>query len=165
MSDSLTVAANSVVHIHYTLTLDSGEVVDSSSGREPLAYLHGHNNIVPGLEEQLTGKSVGDKLKAVVSPDKGYGEHNPEGVQTAPRSAFPAEVDIQPGMQFQAQSPDGSPAMLTVTAINGDDVTIDLNHPLAGKTLNFDIEITEIRAATEEELQHGHIHGPGGQDH
>ena len=162
MSDSSTVAADAVVHIHYTLTLDSGEVVDSSQGREPLAYLHGHGNIVPGLEEQLNGRVVGDKLKAVVSPEKGYGERDPRGVQQAPRSAFPPDIDLQPGMQFQAEGPDGTPTMLTVSGVEGEEITIDLNHPLAGQTLNFDIEITEIRAATEEELGHGHVHGPGG---
>lgn len=165
MSSPLPVADGHVVSIHYTLTLASGQVVDSSEGRDPLAYLHGHANIVPGLEEQLAGRAVGDEVDAVVPPEKGYGARDPNGVQVVPRAHFPPDVDIQPGMQFQAQNEDGSAAILSVTAVAGDEVTVDLNHPLAGETLHFKVQIAEVRAATEEELQHGHVHGPGGHDH
>ena len=165
MTSSLSVSDGHAVAIHYTLTLASGEVVDTSSGREPLEYLHGHGNIVPGLEEQLAGRRVGDELDAVVPPDKGYGERDPDGVQVVPRTQFPPEVDLQPGMQMQAQNDDGTAAVLTVSKVEGDEVTVDLNHPLAGETLHFKIQITAIRTATAEELEHGHVHGPGGHGH
>lgn len=160
-----TVAPDTVVSIHYTLTLDDGELVDSSQGNDALVYLHGHGNIVPGLESQLTGRKVGDVFTAVVKPEDGYGEHDPAGVQTVPRSSFPRGVDLQPGMQFQAENEDGTAAELTVTEVDGDDVTIDLNHPLAGETLHFEVRVAAIRNATAEELAHGHVHGPQGHHH
>jgi len=165
MTSPISVADGHVVSIHYTLTLASGEVVDSSADREPLEYLHGHGNIVPGLEEQLTGRGVGDELDAVVPADKGYGEHDPAGVQVVPRDQFPPDVEIESGMQFQAQNEDGSAAILTVSKVEGDEVTVDLNHPLAGETLHFRIQVTAVRTATEEELTHGHVHGPHGHEH
>lgn len=158
------IAQDAVVCIHYTLTNDQGETLDSSAGGEPLAYLHGNGNLIPGLENALTGKQAGDKLTVKVAPADGYGEYDKELVQRVPRRSFRGIPDVRVGMQFQVQS-DGGARTVTVTHIAGDMVTVDGNHALAGQNLNFDIEITEVRAATEEELAHGHVHGPGGHHH
>ena len=158
------IAQNSVVAFHYTLTNDAGEVLDSSEGREPLTYLHGAGNIIPGLEKELEGRQAGDSLSAVVSPDEGYGEKQEQLVQEVPRDAFQGVEGIEPGMQFQAQT-QGGPLMVTVTQVEGDTVTVDGNHPLAGQTLNFAVEIASVREASEEEVEHGHVHGEGGQEH
>lgn len=158
------IAQNSVVAFHYTLTNDAGEVLDSSEGREPLTYLHGAGNIIPGLEKQLEGRAPGDKLQAKVAPEEGYGEVQPQLVQEVPRDAFQGVDDVEPGMQFQAQT-QGGPLMVTVTKVEGDTVTVDGNHPLAGQSLNFDVEIAEVREASEEEVEHGHVHGEGGHEH
>jgi FKBP-type peptidyl-prolyl cis-trans isomerase SlyD len=158
------IAQDSVVSIHYTLTSDSGEVIDSSSGADPLTYLQGHGNLIPGLERELEGKKSGDKLNVRIAPTDGYGEMDDTLVQDVPRAAFAGAPDIQVGMQFQAQSNHG-PRTVTVTKVATDVVTVDGNHPLAGKHLNFAVEIMEVRAASEEELAHGHVHGPGGHHH
>lgn len=158
------IAQNSVVAFHYTLTNDAGEVLDSSEGREPLTYLHGAGNIIPGLEKQLEGRTPGDKLQAKVAPEEGYGEVQPQLVQEVPRDAFQGVDSVEPGMQFQAQT-QGGPLMVTVTQVEGDTVTVDGNHPLAGQSLNFDVEIAEVREASEEEVEHGHVHGEGGHEH
>ena len=152
------VANEKVVYIHYTLTNQEGETLDSSSGRDPLGYLHGAGNIIPGLEQALEGKEAGEKLNVSVAPEQGYGERDEALIQQVPRSAFEGVDSVEPGMQFQAQSPHG-PMLVTVTKVETEEVTVDANHPLAGQTLNFDVEITEIRDATEEELGHGHVHG------
>ena len=159
------VEIDSVVSMHYSLTLDSGDAVDSSQGREPLQYLHGHGNIVPGLEEKLTGRKVGDKFSVKVPPETGYGEHNPDGVRQLPRSTFPQDMELQVGMVLAAEDDEGHPHQLNVVAVGDDEVTVDLNHPLAGQNLNFEIEVVAVRAATQEELTHGHVHGPGGHEH
>lgn len=158
------IAQNSVVAFHYTLTNDAGEVLDSSEGRQPLTYLHGAGNIIPGLERQLEGRAAGDKLNVAVSPEEGYGEVQPQLVQEVPRDAFQGVDNVEPGMQFQADT-QGGPLMVTVTKIENDTVTVDGNHPLAGQKLNFDVEIATVRAASEEEVQHGHVHGEGGVEH
>jgi FKBP-type peptidyl-prolyl cis-trans isomerase SlyD len=158
------IADNSVVSFHYTLTDDNGQVIDSSEGREPLTYLHGSGQIVPGLEKEMTGRAAGDQFKVDVPPAEGYGEHHPELIQQLPREAFQGVQDIQPGMQFQGHGPQGV-INVTVTKIDGDTVHIDGNHPLAGQTLHFDIAVTEVRDATAEEISHGHVHGPGGHHH
>lgn len=155
---------NTVVLIHYTLTSDSGETLDSSEGREPLGYLHGFGNIIPGLENALVGKKAGDKLKVSIPPAEAYGVREDALVQIVPRSAFGGAPDLEVGMQFQAQTPEGV-RVVTVVDVAGDDITLDGNHPLAGETLHFDVEVTEVRAATEEELTHGHVHGAGGHHH
>lgn len=159
------VDADKVVLIHYTLTDDSGEVLDSSSGREPLAYLHGKGNIIPGLESALMGKKAGEKLNVQVEPAEGYGERDEQLVQEVPRQAFENVGEVNPGMQFQAQTPQGQTRVVTVTQVADDVVTVDANHPLAGARLTFDVEIAEVRDATAEELAHGHVHGAGGHDH
>ena len=158
------IAPKSVAAFHYTLTDDAGQVIDSSEGREPLTYLHGSSQIVPGLEKQMEGREVGDKFTAEVSPEEGYGVRHDELMQEVPKEAFQGVEDIQPGMQFQGRGPQGD-INVTVQKVEGDKVFIDGNHPLAGKTLNFAIEVTDVREASAEELEHGHVHGAGGHDH
>lgn len=156
------VEKDAVVTIHYTLRNDAGETLDSSIGGEPLAYMQGNGHIIPGLENALEGKRAGDKVSVQVNPRDGYGEYD-QGLQV-PRQAFKGVSDVQVGMQFQVSTPQGA-RVVNVTNVAGDMVTIDGNHPLAGQNLNFDVEITDVRAATREELAHGHVHGPGGHDH
>lgn len=158
------ITTNTVVHMHYTLKDDSGKVLDSSSGSDPLAYLHGAGNIIKGLEKALEGKQAGDKLSVKVAPEEGYGVRDESAVQKVPRRAFQGVRDLQPGMRFTAQGSHG-PVDVTVVAVQGDMVTIDGNHALAGVTLNFEVEITKVREATPEELMHGHVHGAGGHHH
>ena len=158
------ITTHKVVTLHYTLTNDDGEVLDSSEGQEPLAYVHGLGNIIAGLENALTGRSVGDKFTVAVAPADGYGERDNDMVQSVPKDAFQGVDEILPGMQFQAQSPEGV-HLVTVLAVDGDEVILDGNHPMAGINLNFAVEVTSIRDATPEELDHGHVHGPGGHHH
>lgn len=157
------ITKDKAVQINYTLKDDSGEVIDSSEGAGPLAYLHGHHGIIPGLENALEGKSLGDKLDVSVAPQEGYGEHQDGMIQVVERTMFEG-MEVTTGMQFQAQTSQGV-QIVTVTAVDGDEITIDGNHPLSGQTLHFAVEIVEIRDASEEELAHGHVHGPGGHDH
>jgi FKBP-type peptidyl-prolyl cis-trans isomerase SlyD len=152
------VAKNSVVAIDYKLTDDSGEVIDSSEGQEPLAYLHGAGNIIPGLEEALDGKVAGDQLQVAVPAEDGYGERSGELVQVIAREQFGDVEDLRVGMQFQVQTDEGY-LVFTVVRVDGDAVTIDGNHPLAGRNLNFDVTVRDVREATDEELSHGHVHG------
>ncbi|NOQ65363.1 MAG: peptidylprolyl isomerase [Methyloprofundus sp.] len=149
---------NPVVSIHYTLTNQAGEQLDSSIGAEPLSYLHGAGNIIPGLESALSETSVGDKLKVTIEAADAYGERNDEQIQEVSKEMFQGIDNIEVGMQFQADSSSG-PAIVTIKAVDGDKVTIDGNHPLAGEQLTFDVEVMEIRSATETEMEHGHIHG------
>ena len=158
------IAHEKVVSIHYTLTNGEGTVLDSSSGSQPLAYLHGFGNIIPGLENALEGKASGDKLSVTVEPEQGYGARDERLVQAVPRSAFKGVTELAPGMQFQAQGPQGT-RLVVVTQVADEEVTVDANHPLAGQTLHFDVEVSEVRDATAEELEHGHVHGPGGHQH
>ena len=157
----MTIKQNSVVTFHYTLKDDAGAVIDSSASDEPLAYLHGHGNLVPGLERELEGKGTGDRLNVRLLPADGYGERNQELVQKVPRRSLKGISKLTVGMRLQAQTAQG-PRPVVVTQVVGDMVTLDGNHPLAGKNLNFDIAIEDVRDATEEELAHGHVHGPGG---
>lgn len=158
------IAKNTVAVLDYTLTDESGEVLDTSEGHGPLAYVHGVGMLIPGLEEELEGKVQGDTLKARIAPERGYGVRDEAMVQSVPREQLPDEVEIEVGMQFQARSDHGM-HVVTVVAIEGDAVELDANHPLAGATLHFDVEVLEVRAATSEEIEHGHVHGPGGHDH
>ncbi len=155
---------NTVVLIHYTLTNDDGETLDTSSGREPLAYLHGGGNIIPGLERALTGKKTGDTLTVSIVPAEAYGLRDDTLLEVVPRTEFGGTEDLEVGMQFQVQTPAGV-RIVTITGLEGDEVTLDGNHPLAGETLHFAVEVTEVRAASEEELAHGHVHGAGGHHH
>lgn len=158
------IANGSVVGIDYSLHLGDGQVIDASAPGDPLTYLHGGGQIVPGLESALEGLSIGDTRQVVVAPADGYGEHDPRGVQEVPRRAFPPGFEPQVGMELTAEGQDGAPVPFAIREVKADGVVIDLNHPLAGKTLHFDVTVREVRAATPEELSHGHAHGPGGHD-
>jgi len=158
------IAADRVVLIHYTLKDDAGAVIDSSAGAEPLAYIQGHGNLVAGLEKALEGKQDGDAVAVSVAPADGYGKRDAALVQRVPKRAMQGSGEIKKGMQFQARTDDGM-RMFTVTAVVGDMVTLDGNHPLADKTLHFDVQVVNVRAATAEELEHGHVHGAGGHHH
>ncbi len=158
------IADRTVASFHYTLTNDAGEVLDSSAGREPLTYLHGAGNIVPGLEVKMAGHGVGDSFSVDVAPADGYGEYVAELVQTVPRESFEGIDHLEVGMQFQAQTQNG-PLPVVITEIADETVTVDGNHPLAGEVLHFAVEITDVREATVEEALHGHVHGAGGHHH
>lgn len=160
----MTISDNSVASFHYTLTDSSGQVLDSSEGKEPLSYLHGAGNIIPGLEKHLAGKTVGDKLSVSVPPAEAYGERDERMIQELPASMFSGVDKIEAGMEFHAQTEQGT-QIVKVSSVEGDTVTVDGNHPLAGMSLNFDVEITDVRDATQEEKDHGHVHGPGGHEH
>jgi FKBP-type peptidyl-prolyl cis-trans isomerase SlyD len=160
-----TVGPGKVVTVHYTLTNVKGEVLDSSSGNEPLDYLHGAGNIVPGLERGMLGHAAGDRFDVVVAPKDGYGERTGPGPQPVPRSAFPKGAHIEIGTQFMAEEPGKEPVPLWVTGVEANTIHVDQNHPLAGEELRFAIEIVSIRDATAEERQHGQPHGPGGHHH
>ncbi len=149
---------NCVVSIHYILTNGSGEQLDSSVGQDPFVYLHGSRGIIPGLEKALEGKSPGDEFKVTIPPKEAYGEVNDGLIQTIPREAFAGIDDLEVGMQFQTRDPNGETLNITVREIGDDSVMIDANHPLAGQALHFDVSITEVREATAEELDHGHVH-------
>ena len=151
------IANDAAVWLQYKLRNDAGEVLDESEAQDPLIYIHGQGDIVPGLEKALAGKTAGDKFKVTVPPDEGYGPRLESRVQNVPRDAFDDDAEIVPGMQFQAQGPDGD-SIVTVVEVAGDQVTIDGNHPLAGEQLHFEIEVVKVRAATPEELDHGHVH-------
>lgn len=153
------IEANKVVSINYILRDDEDQVLDQSTPEAPLLYLHGHGNIIPGLENELNGKAVGDAIKVSVSPEEGYGEYDEQLIQAVPRNMFEGIDEIEPGMQFQAQMGDGV-QIVTVKEATEESVTIDANHDLAGKTLHFEASVKEIRDASEDELEHGHIHGP-----
>ncbi len=155
---------NKVVIINYRLTDDSGNVIDESKDSN-FAYLHGHQNIIPGLEKALSGKQAEDKVNVTIEPADGYGERDDSQIQAVPRNMFPGDVEIQPGMNFHAETPDGMPVMVTVTEVSEETITVDGNHPLAGQRLTFDVEIVSVRDAEQAELDHGHVHGPGGHDH
>jgi FKBP-type peptidyl-prolyl cis-trans isomerase SlyD len=154
------ITKNTVAAIHYTLTDNSGKILDSSSGREPLYYIQGIGNLILGMEEGLEGKKKGDKLQIKVSPEKGYGVKDPAMVQQVPLKAFGGEM-VTPGMKFQTNQGH----VVTVTAVDTESVTVDANHELAGVELNFDVEVMEVRNATAEEISHGHVHGTGGHHH
>lgn len=154
------ITKNKVAGIHYTLRDNAGTVLDTSDGRDPLYYLHGAGNLIAGMEEGLEGKTEGDKFELKISPDKGYGEKDPTMTQKVPRSAF-GDQEVKKGMKFSTDRG----AVVTVTEIGLDSITVDANHPLAGVELNFDVEVMEVRNATAEEIQHGHVHGPGGHQH
>ncbi len=160
----MNVANNAVVLIHYTLKSDTGEVLDSSDGREPLAYLHGRGNLIRGLESELNGKKTGDALKVRIAPSEAYGELDPALVQDVPRTSFSGIDTIEVGMRLQTPTAQG-PRVAVVIEVSANTIRLDANHPLAGQHLNFAAEIMDVRAATMEELSHGHVHGPGGHHH
>lgn len=162
----MNVAPQKVVTIEYELTDSGGEVLDSSKGHGPLSYLHGAGMLLPALEGALADKAPGARVRAVLSPGEGYGERDEDLCQTMPRERFSADAPIEVGMRFQGRLEDGQERVFTVVEVSGEAVTIDANHPLAGMTLNFAVEVLEVRDATPDELTHGHAHGPGGaHDH
>jgi len=161
---TMKIAHQKVVTIEYTLRDEEGTVLDSSKERKPLAYIHGMGNLIPGLETHLNGKSAGDTLNVSIPPADGYGEHDALQVIQVSRKQFEGIEKLEVGMQFVTSTPDGQ-QVVTVSKIEDDKITVDGNHPLAGKTLNFDVKVIEVRDATEDELSHGHVHGPGGHHH
>jgi FKBP-type peptidyl-prolyl cis-trans isomerase SlyD len=158
------ISADRVVTIHYTLKDDSGAVLDSSAGGEPLAYIQGHGNLVPGLEKALEGKEEGASVAVVVPPADGYGIHDESLIQRVPKRSLQGVGAVKKGMQFHART-EGGVRLFTVSAVIGDMVTLDGNHPLADRTLHFDVQVVGVREASAEELEHGHVHGAGGHHH
>lgn len=158
------VAKHAVVSIDYTLTAPDGEVLDSSQGGEPLAYVHGTDALIPGLESELEGKKKGDRFDVHVEPGDGYGERDERLVHEVEKKQLPPGIELEIGLQLQAKGPDGD-LIVTVVALQEERVTLDGNHPLAGMRLHFVGEIKDVRAATREELAHGHVHGAGGHHH
>ncbi|MDH3760126.1 MAG: peptidylprolyl isomerase [Gammaproteobacteria bacterium] len=161
----MTIAQHKVVTIHYkVMDVDSEEVIDSSENSDPMTYLHGARNIIPGLEQALEGKSVGDEVEVTVQPAEAYGEHSEDRVQQVPIEAFQEMEKIEPGMAVTAQTDEGQISLI-VTEVDETTVTVDANHPLAGKQLKFEVRIEAVRDASEEEMAHGHVHGPDGHEH
>lgn len=158
----MNITQDKVADIDYKLTVD-GELIDQSEENEPLTYLHGHSNIIPGLERALEGKAAGDRVQVTVQPEDGYGPRDEDNSEDLDREDFDDDIEI--GATYYAQSEDGSVLPFTVTAVNGDKVTVDFNPPLAGKVLNFDVTVLNVRDATAEELEHGHAHSEGMHDH
>lgn len=158
------IADNKVVTLNYTLKDNSGTLIDESRDSS-FAYLHGASNIIPGLENALTGKTSGDQMNVTIAPEDAYGLRDDTRIESVPREMFPADTELEAGMQFHAQGPNGQAIMVTVVDIEDDKVRIDGNHPLAGVELNFDVEVIDVRDATAEEVEHGHVHGPEGHNH
>ncbi|MFO7769573.1 MAG: peptidylprolyl isomerase [bacterium] len=158
------ITTNKVVTIDYTLTDEQGEVIESSAEDQSLAYIHGVGALIPGLEEALEGREEGETVEVTVPPQKAYGQRREDMIQSVPKDRFETERELEVGMQFQARSQQGT-QVVTITGIEDDEVTVDANHPLAGRTLNFEVDIKDVRDATEEELEHGHVHGQGGHQH
>ncbi|MDR3247360.1 MAG: peptidylprolyl isomerase [Treponema sp.] len=157
----MNITKNRVVSIDYTLTDAGNNTLDSTGGADPMSYLHGYQNIIPGLEKALEGKSQGDSFKVTIASADAYGERDAQLIVTIPLDRFQGADNVEPGMQFQAETPDGEYRMVTVTAVEDNQVTIDGNHPLAGLDLNFDVTVVDVREANAEELEHGHVHSHG----
>jgi len=159
------IASNKVATLHYTLKDDKGALIESSVGNEPLTYIHGIGNLIPGLEDKLEGKTVGDKLSVVVKAEDAYGERDEELIEEVERAEFDDGEELEVGKEFQYDDEDGNVFHVRVVKIDDKMVTIDGNHPLAGQTLAFEVEVLGVREATAEELEHGHVHGPEGHTH
>ncbi|GAB5498369.1 MAG: peptidylprolyl isomerase [Pseudohongiellaceae bacterium] len=155
------IGKNSVVSLHYTLKNDDGDVMDSSEGKAPLQYLHGNNNLIQGLEDELSGKTSGAKFDATIPAENAYGERREDFIQVINKEMFQGVENIEPGMTFVAQGEGGAQRQVRVTEVEGDDVTIDANHPMAGMTLHFEVEVVDVREGTEQEIEHGHVHQDG----
>ena len=162
---NMKVGKDKVVLMHYTLKNDAGDVIDSSDGGDPLPFLQGHGNIIPGLESALEGSKVGDKLDVSIKPEEAYGERMKDAIQEIPSSALKGVDEVKVGMQLQSQDQDGNAFLVSVTKIEDDKITVDANHPLAGETLHFSVSIESVRKAEAEELSHGHVHSDGHHHH
>jgi len=162
MSDKVEV--NKVVSVHYTGSYTDGEVFDTSEGRDPLLFLVGHGQMISGFEQEMLGAEIGEKREFTLTPEKAYGMRDEGAIQKVPKSQFPDDMQLAPGMVLGAQS-DRGPVQFSVVSVDGDEVTVDFNHQMAGMTLRFSVEVVRIREATREELAHGHAHGPGGINH
>ena len=160
----MNITSNTVVQMHYKLTNQDGMLLDSSEGREPLTYMHGKQMLIPGLENQLEGKAIGEKFTANVVAAEAYGDKSPEMIHVVPKENFSGDGELAAGLQIQIDTNQGT-QMAIFTKVEGEDVTIDMNHPLAGMDLSFDVEIVDVREASKEEIEHGHVHGPGGHHH
>lgn len=160
----MTISENKVVKLDYTLKNSNGELLDTSDGREPLVYLHGVGALIPGLEKELEGKASGDKVNAVIAPEDAYGTRKEELLHKVPKSGFQGDEEMAVGMQVQLETEQG-PALAVISEIEGEEVTLDLNHPLADTELHFNVEIINVREASQEEIEHGHVHGEGGHQH
>ncbi|MFN7965128.1 MAG: peptidylprolyl isomerase [Acidobacteriota bacterium] len=162
----LPIADRSVVALHFTLFNQGGETLDTTIGNDPIVYLHGFGQFIPGLETALQGRRAGDKFVVTVSPEEGFGTREGEGPKPYPRDAFPPDLELEPGMEFTVgDDDDGDPLIVWVTEVTADEVFVDINHPLAGETLTFDVEVLSVRPATRQELEHGHAHGHHGHNH
>ncbi len=157
----MVIEKNSVVSIHYTLKDDNGEIIESTTGAEPFTYLHADMGLIQGLKESLNGRSVGDKFSVTVPPEMGYGQYNDQNIHKVPPETFKEVENLEVGMSFTMTDQNGGHHRMQVKELGSDSVTLDGNHPLAGKTLNFDVSVEDIREATEEEISHGHVHHPG----
>ncbi|GGJ45539.1 FKBP-type peptidyl-prolyl cis-trans isomerase [Deinococcus roseus] len=161
MSKDLSIAANKVVELDYVLTID-GDVIDKTEPGEPLLYLHGAGNLIPGLEKELEGKVVGDALSVTIDPADAYGEWDEQAIEVFSAENFEGGVEV--GATYYAENPDGTMMPFTVVEVRDDQIVADFNHPLAGQTLHFEVKVVNIREATEEELDHGHPHGADGTE-
>lgn len=158
------ISKHKVVSLDYTLTNDDGEVLDTSKGKEPLAYIHGSGFMIPGLENALKGKSEGNSFSVIVEPKDGYGKRDDGLVKVVEQEMFEDVKQLEVGMQFETETDEGI-EMVTVTAVDGDKVTVDGNHPLADLTLNFEVQVVGVREASKEEIDNGHVHNAGCQHH
>jgi FKBP-type peptidyl-prolyl cis-trans isomerase SlyD len=161
----MAIGANKVVTVNFKLSDDQGNLLQTTTLEEPFIYLSGNNQILPKLEEVIDGMIIGGKKNLELDSSEAYGDYDEKAVQQVKKDTFPEGSNIQPGMEYMAHSPEGHPVPFVIREVNDDDITIDFNHPLAGKNLSFDIELLDVREATEEELQHGHAHGPHGHHH
>ena len=156
---------NKVVSFHYTLSDSQGEQIESSRERDPMTYLQGAGSIIPGLEKAMAGKSSGDTFEVTVEPAEAYGERNEDSVQRVSAKHFKQAARLEPGQLVMLQTKQGQQVQATVVKVGRFNVDVDTNHPLAGQSLTFDVEVTEVRDATDEEASHGHVHGKGGVEH
>lgn len=155
---------HTVVTLNYTLKNSEGEIMDTSDGREPLVYLHGVGGLIPGLEAELEGKEKGNSFNTVIAPEDAYGLRSEDLLHVVPKSGFQGDEEMEVGMRVQLETEQG-PAIATISKIDGENVTLDLNHPLADMELHFSIDVLELRNASADEISHGHVHGPGGHHH
>lgn len=161
----MSLEVNKVVTFNYTLKDNEGTVLDSTDNKAPLTFLSGMSQILPKLEEALGGMLIGGKKNVKVSAVDAYGEYDEKAIQNIKKEQFPPEAELEVGMRYVANAPDGGQMPFIITEVNEADIKVDFNHPLAGKDLEFDVELVDLRDATAEELQHGHVHGPGGHHH